>query len=48
VISNRDVVDWFAKQGEDHQCQLLEAKKIKVIHRDSRLSYARRKKAGEG
>jgi hypothetical protein len=48
AISKQEVADWFVKVREETRQELLEAKKIKVVCRESRLSYTRRKKAGEG
>jgi hypothetical protein len=44
----KEVKDFFEKVKEKRKQEELEAKKIKVVRRDSRLSQTRKKQKGEG
>jgi hypothetical protein len=44
----KEVKDFFEKVKERRKQEELEAKKMKVVRRDSRLSYTIRKQKGEG
>jgi hypothetical protein len=44
----KEVKDFFEKVKERRKQEKLEAKKMKVVRRDSRLSYTIRKQKGEG
>jgi hypothetical protein len=44
----KEVNDFFEKAKERKKQEKLEAKKMKVIRRDLRLSYTIRKQKGEG
>jgi hypothetical protein len=44
----KEVMDFFEKAKERRKQEELEAKKMKVVRTDSRLSYAIRKQKGEG